>query len=203
MPHYHYKDAVRTYLEEINRDEQKLEYTLFQPGLFTNYFEYPHSSTRHFSISPWFVDFENRRAIVVDEGNQSFTTTTVEDFSSVVAEALDFEGKWPVTGGIVGSRITTKELVELAETLRGPIEVERLAIEDLEAGQFNTSWVPIIQHPSMPDEHREAISRQVMFSYVLSTAKGAWETTNDWNIRLPDYQFTSAAEYLRRAWADK
>ena len=98
---------------------QKLEYTLFHPGLFTNYFAYPHPTTRHFSVSPWFVDFENRRAIIVGDGQHAFTTTTIEDFSSVVADSLDYEGVWPVNGGIVGSRITVAELVKMAQKLRG------------------------------------------------------------------------------------
>jgi hypothetical protein len=68
---------------------------------------------------PWFIDFENRRAIVVDDGNQYFTSTTVEDLSSLVAEALDYEGEWPVRGGIAGSRISVTELIGLAEKLRG------------------------------------------------------------------------------------
>lgn len=92
---------------------------MFQPGLFTNFFAYPRSTTRHFSKFPWFVDFENRRAIVVDDGEQHFTVTTVEDLSSVVAEALDYEGEWPVVGGVAGSRVTVNELVALAERLRG------------------------------------------------------------------------------------
>ncbi|KAH6612513.1 nmrA-like family protein-like protein [Boeremia exigua] len=203
LPHYQYKDAIRAYLEDINKDRLTLEYTLFQPGLFTNYFAYPHSTTRHFSVSPWFVDFENRRAIIVGDGRQVFTTTTVEDFSSAVAQSLDYEGTWPVNGGVVGSRITVAELVKLAEKLRGPITVDSLDLDELKAGQFNASWVPIIQHPGIPDDQREAISRSVMAAYVLSTAQGGWDVPGEWNERLPSFRPTSAEEYLSRVWESK
>lgn len=39
--------------------------------------------------------------------------------ADVVAEALDYEGEWPVDGGICGSRITLAELIKLGEIFRG------------------------------------------------------------------------------------
>ncbi|KAH7073162.1 hypothetical protein FB567DRAFT_537185 [Paraphoma chrysanthemicola] len=202
LPHYKWKDAVRDYLENINRDEKKIEYTLFQPGLITNFFAYPHSTTRHFSKFPWFVDFENRRAIVVGDGDQHFTTTTVEDLSSVVAEAIDYKGEWPVRGGVAGSRVTVMQLIKLAENLRGPIKVDRITVEDLQAGHFTASWawLPSIKHPDLTPAQGEAFLKQIMVAYTLSTAKGAWDGTNEWNLRLPGYQFVGAEEYLRDVW---
>ncbi|KAL1629935.1 hypothetical protein SLS54_000794 [Diplodia seriata] len=112
IPHYRFKDEIREYLEECNK------YTIFQPGLFTNYFGFPYSTTRHLSMSPWLIDFDNRRAITVGAGDFSLCLTTVQDMAFVVAEALEYEGKWPVDGGIRGTQITMAELIRLGEKLR-------------------------------------------------------------------------------------
>jgi hypothetical protein len=43
----------------------------------------------------------------------------VEDLSSVVAKAIDYDGEWPTLGGVVGSRVIVNDMVGLAEKLRG------------------------------------------------------------------------------------
>ncbi|KAM6534250.1 hypothetical protein FALCPG4_007182 [Fusarium falciforme] len=48
ITHYKYKGTVREYLEEINSNKKQIEYYLFQPGIFTDYFGHPHSTTKHF-----------------------------------------------------------------------------------------------------------------------------------------------------------
>ena len=96
-----------------------LEYTLFQPGLFLNYLSYPHKSAEHFHNTEMPIDFQYCRAIVLDDGNDRFTLTTVQDLGAVVAAAIEFDGAWPEVGGIRGGQITMAELVELGEKIRG------------------------------------------------------------------------------------
>jgi hypothetical protein len=65
-------------------------------------------------------DFENRRAILRSGGNNDYITlTTVQDLANVVARAVDYEGEWPVIGGIRGTNITIERLMSLGEELRG------------------------------------------------------------------------------------
>ena len=136
---YGYKDEVRRYLAEVNENDkvcfpmlgifffylnadwitQRLEYCLFQPGFFTNYFGYPYSTAKHFSTSATYVDFENRRALLVDDGDYKISLTTVQDMAGIVAEALDYPGQWPTIGGFSGSEITLAELIQLGEEIRG------------------------------------------------------------------------------------
>lgn len=47
------------------------------------------------------------------------TMTTVADLCNVVARAIEFEGEWPVVGGIRGNDLTMGELLTLAEKVRG------------------------------------------------------------------------------------
>lgn len=98
---------------------QKLEYCLFQPGFFTNYFGFPYASTKHFNMSATYIDFQQRRAIMLGDGNYEISLTTVQDMAEVVAEALDHPGEWPTEGQFCGSRITMAELIRLGEGLRG------------------------------------------------------------------------------------
>lgn len=47
------------------------------------------------------------------------TLTTVQDLCNVVVRAIDFEGEWPVIGGIRGDDISAAEFLALAEKVRG------------------------------------------------------------------------------------
>lgn len=66
-----------------------------------------------------FIDFNNRRALAVGDGNTPITLTTVNDVASVVAEAIEYRGEWPVIGGISGFQTTVGGLIQLGEKLRG------------------------------------------------------------------------------------
>ncbi|GME61789.1 NmrA-like protein [Neofusicoccum parvum] len=203
VPFYTFKDDVRKYLEDLNKDKTVIEYSLFQPGLFLNYLGYPHSSTKHFSMSPIYVDLEKRRAIIVSDGNSPITFTTIQDMAGVVAEALDYEGKWPATGGMQGTQTTVAELVELGTKLRGSMDVESVSLEDLEAGELKSSWYPPLNHPSIPAEMVDEMSKTATIHFLCSAAKGEWSVSDDWNKLLPSFRFTTAEEYLRTIWDGK
>ena len=65
-------------------------------------------------------DFNNRRALVLDGGDDHrITLTTVQDLANVVARAIDFQGEWPVVSGIRGAYISIGQLIALGEKLRG------------------------------------------------------------------------------------
>jgi hypothetical protein len=84
-----------------------------------NYFSYPHKSAEYFYNTEVKIDFQNCRAITLDESDNQVTLTTIQDVDRVVAVAIDFEGEWPETGGIQGGQIKLSELIKLGEKLRG------------------------------------------------------------------------------------
>ncbi|PNP61401.1 hypothetical protein FNYG_13884 [Fusarium nygamai] len=200
IAHYQYKDEVRKYLEEVNSDQQKIEYCLFQPGVFTDYFGYPHATTKHFNISCMFADFQNRRAIIPDGGDAPITLTTVRDMSRLVAQALEYNGVWPTLGGMQGTAFTVSELIALGEKLRGPFKVEKISNEDLKTRNVTTSWYPVVEHHALPDEMREQVSKSVLVEYIAALQRGVWTVSDEWNKLLPDFEFTSAESYLKRIW---
>ncbi|KAG5796171.1 hypothetical protein H9Q69_004784 [Fusarium xylarioides] len=200
VAHYQYKDKVRKYLEEVNSNEQKIEYCLFQPGMFTDYFGHPRAKTKHFGTFYMFADFQNRRAIIPEDADAPITLTTVRDMSQVVAQALEYNGVWPTVGGIQGTAFTVSELIALAEKLRGPFKVEKISNEDLEARNVTTSWYPVVEHHALPDEMREQVSKGVLLEYMAALKRGVWTVSDEWNKLLPDFQFTSAESYLKDIW---
>ncbi|VUC28758.1 unnamed protein product [Clonostachys rosea] len=196
------KQKIREYLEEVNAGGQVLEYTLFQPGLFLNYLAYPHKTSKHVDPLQSVFDFENKRAILV-EGHEDaiMTITTVADLAAVIAKAVEHDGKWPKIGGICGNRMTFSEIVELGGRIRGePFKVDKVSAKDLEAGDLKTSWNLEAVHKAVSDEQASALLKAVSIGILLSSTKGAWDISNEWNELLPDFKFTEAEDFLRTVW---
>ncbi|MCJ1471918.1 hypothetical protein MMC13_000559 [Lambiella insularis] len=205
LPWYTGKAEVREYLRELNQSKKVLEYSLFLPGLFTNYFTYPYESAKHFHPFETHIDFNKRRALTLDGGDDDrITLTTVQDLSNIVARAVEYKGEWPVVGGIRGTEISIGQLLALGERVRGePFHIEKLKAKDLEAGVAKCSWLPTVDHPGIPHEQAEALAPMLVAGMLLGTSAGALRVTDEWNRLLPDYQFTQAEEFLAEAWHGK
>ncbi|KAL4818363.1 hypothetical protein BDW67DRAFT_157823 [Aspergillus spinulosporus] len=205
LPWYTYKSSIRTYLSEINREKQVLEYALFQPGLFANYLAAPYKTTPHISLVETPIDFFNRRAILVEGAeNAPITLTTIADFTAVIVRAIEYQGTWPVISGIAGSTLTLGELIALGERVRGgKFSVETVKREDFLAGTWETSWVPRNEHPSIPKEMVEEFARPATRGICLGFAEGAFAVQGTWNKILDGFTFEGAEEFLGRIWKGK
>ncbi|CRG91333.1 hypothetical protein PISL3812_08381 [Talaromyces islandicus] len=203
---YTYKAETRRYLKEVNKDKKVLEYSLFQPGLFVNYFTYPYNSATHIHPMELPFDFNNRRAILLDGGDDNaLTLTTVQDLAIVVARAIDFQGEWPIIGGIKGTTTSIKKLIALGEKIRGgtSFATEKVKAQDLESGTWTTSWQPQLDHPSIPAEQADIFSRIILAGVLLALSADAYTVSDEWNKLLPDYKFTQAEDFLTQAWHAK
>ncbi|KAH6857426.1 hypothetical protein BKA58DRAFT_59086 [Alternaria rosae] len=200
ITHYQWKNRVADYLAEVNSKGKVIQYCLFQPGFFADYFAHPRSTTTHFHSMPMLIDFENRRAITVSGCEDApITITTVADLALTVAAALDYPKPWPEVGGIRGTQTTVREIIALGEKLRGPFEVTRLDAKDVEDHRIETSWYPLIDHPGVPVDMREVVSKGVLREYLLSMSKGEWSVSDEWN-KLLDLQLESMHKYLGEVW---
>jgi hypothetical protein len=47
------------------------------------------------------------------------TFTTAHDLAAVVAGAVEYDGEWPVIGGIRGNRVAVSEVLRVGEKVRG------------------------------------------------------------------------------------
>ncbi|KAI1177699.1 NAD(P)-binding protein [Nemania sp. FL0916] len=199
------KQEVREYLRKANEPEPVIEYTLFQPGLFLDYLAFPHKTSKYVDPLQTVFDFQNRRALVVDGREDTYMTfTRVADAAAVVARAVDYEGKWPTNGGICGNRVSISQLLEIGSRVRGrPFTVESLAAEDLEAGELKAPWSLEAVHQAVSDDQAQALLKMVCIGTLLSSSKGAWESSDEMSRLFPDYKFTTIEEFLSRVWEGK
>jgi hypothetical protein len=66
------------------------------------------------------IDFQKRRVLTLEGGNNDrVTLTTIQDLANVVARAVEYEGEWPVDGGIKGDELSIGQLIALGEKIRG------------------------------------------------------------------------------------
>ncbi|KAM5350956.1 hypothetical protein ACJ41O_003679 [Fusarium nematophilum] len=199
------KEKVREYLKEVNANGNALEYTLFQPGLFLDYLAFPHKTAKYLDPLQSVFDFQNGRAIVVDGHEDAIMTlTTVADLAAVVARAVDYDGRWPTTGGIRGNRLSFSEILEIGNRVRGrPFMVDKVKVQDLEAGNLHTSWSMGAVHHAVSEDQASAMLKAVSIGVLLSSTKGAWDSSDEMNRMFPDYQFTRAEDFLAKVWEGK
>ncbi|KAK1756298.1 hypothetical protein QBC47DRAFT_451855 [Echria macrotheca] len=204
MPWYQAKADIRAYLAELNKERKVLEYTLFQPGLFTNYLGWPHRVAKHLHLFQIPLDYQNRRALVVDgQQDARITLTTVSDLTRVVAAAIDYEGEWPVDGGIRGEELTVAEIIALGEKLRGPFSVEKLSEQSLLDYTAEPTWVPRIEHPSLKPEQVESLGKVFLKGLLLGMKEGNFVVSDTWNRLLPELELTRAEAFLAPIWTGK
>ncbi|KAF3926113.1 hypothetical protein ABW21_db0203258 [Orbilia brochopaga] len=205
MPWYAGKGEIRTYLKELNKDRKVLEYCLFLPGMFVNYYTAPYKTSQHVHPFENQIDFEKRRAIVLKGGEDSrISLITVKDFCNMVAKAVDYEGEWPLIGGIRGDELTVEQLVAVGTKVRGkPFAIEEVEAEDLKAGVVKTTWLPKIDHPAIPAEQVNTLAASFLSGALLGMSAGAFSVSDEWNKLIPGYEMTRAEDFLADAWRDK
>ncbi|KAK3297322.1 uncharacterized protein B0H64DRAFT_423529 [Chaetomium fimeti] len=205
MPWNDSKGVIREYLKELNKEKKVLEYTLFMAGLFTSYLTLPYKTTKHVHPMQTPIDFGNRRLLMVEGSDDvCITLTTVTDMANVVARAVEYEGEWPVAGGIRGDDLTIGEIIKMGERVRGgTFNVERLKADDLKAGMVKSTWIPTPDHPSFTPEQISEFAERMTAGVVLGISVGGLSVSDEWNQLLPDYKFTKAEDFLAEAWRDK
>ncbi|KAK0614645.1 hypothetical protein B0T14DRAFT_463173 [Immersiella caudata] len=207
MDWYAGKAEIRNHLQALNKDKKVLEYCLFQPGILMNYLAHPFQSTKNIPSSQTPLDFTNRKVILVEGSeNARITCTTARDLANVVVRAVEYEGEWPLVGGIQGSNHTISELIAHGEKVRGgPFEVEKLQAADLQAGIVNSSWRPKVDHPIFRDspEQAAAMEKVLLVSLLLAFSAGTFDGSDEWNKLLPEYKFTGLEEFLSGAWREE
>ena len=87
--------------------------------------------------------------------------------------------------------------------LGGPFAIERVKAEELENMSFATSWVPKLDHPSIPPEQVDFFSRVIMSGFLLAIKDGEYNCSDEWNRLLPEYKFTQPEKFLTEAWHGK
>lgn len=203
---YANKDDMAVYLADLKAkgELRGMEYCLFQPSIFMDYFAHPYPLEKDLITWHFFLDLENRRALLLDDGDQPLVITAIQDDAEMLRRAVEDERPWPAMGGIRGCRTTINELFELAQKIRpGEWQVEHVKSEDIRRGELKTKWIPIMTHPVIPEEDREKYSPGFVIFFFNGILNGSWDVSDEWNQRFPDFKFISAEEYLVKAWEGK
>ncbi|CAK7199670.1 hypothetical protein SEUCBS139899_002353 [Sporothrix eucalyptigena] len=216
VPWYQGKLDVQKYLADINKDKQVLEYTLFQVGMFLEYAAYPRRLSKYTPVQATLWQL-NKARIVGIRGyeNDPVTVTSVRDIAGVVRRAVEYKDKWPVIGGIQGQQVSVNQFKKVVEDAiaagKGTgilppgtktITVDLAEEADLAKGELNIE-MPLIEHPSIPEEMRKLWHVPGWTGSLLATARGAWTVSDEWNQLLPDYKFTSLEEFVATALKDE
>lgn len=81
--------------------------------------------------------------------------------------------------------------------------VQKVKVEDLEAGELKTTWGLEAVHQAVSEDEASALLKAVLIGVLLSSTKGAWDSTDEMNQRFPDYEFTKIEDFLVKAWEGK
>lgn len=81
--------------------------------------------------------------------------------------------------------------------------MERIKAEDFEKNTWTSSWVPKLDHPSIPLDQVDVYSKMGAACILLAISAGAYNCSDEWNHLLPDYEFTQPEEFLTAAWRGK
>lgn len=84
-----------------------------------DYLAFPYKTAKYLEPLNTMIDFQNRRAIVVDGHDAIMTFTTVKDLAAVVARAVELDVEWPVVGGVSGNRLPISQILKIGEKVRG------------------------------------------------------------------------------------
>lgn len=119
--------------------------------------------------------------------------------------AVEFEGEWPVVGGIQGTTLSVDKLLEIGKRVQGGKywDITELRVEDVKGDTYSTPWIPQFNDPAVPVEQRAAFSRIILRGCLLSGVCKSWVVSDEWNRLLPDYKFTGVETFLEKSWEGK
>jgi hypothetical protein len=58
-------------------------------------------------------------------------------------------------------------------------------------------------HSSLSGDQVEEMLKTVLIGTILSSAKGAWDVSNEINQLAPDFEFTQIEDFLTEVWAGR
>jgi hypothetical protein len=91
-------------------------------------------------------------------------------------------------------------LISLPEISGRPFAIDKVKLEDLENGKLKASWTLEASHPSVADDRVADMLKTVLIGLLVSSAKGAWACSDEFNQLLPDVKFTRIESFLSQIW---
>ena len=165
-----------------------IEYTIFNTGIFMDYFASPQRASPSLNPLTCGVDFNKCEADIVGTGDDPICLTRGEDVGRFVAAALDLD-KWEEELGMIGSRTTWNELIKLGEQVRGKkFNVKRTSVDEaLKARNPNPP------HPMT----------NFMSDVFRAVCLGEFDFEPTLNQKCPQITPTTIQEFINQWWGGK
>ncbi|KAK7227570.1 hypothetical protein V2G26_015573 [Clonostachys chloroleuca] len=177
-------------------EKTSLEYTRIANGWFLDYYGMPHWKT---TLHPWInvLNMEQKWAVIPGDGSAKASFITTQDMAKFLARMMDLE-KWTKVTLILGETISFKDLLQLAEEVRGSkFDVAYDDLDSLKGGKisFASKFPPI----GFPND--EAFFALLHYQAGL----GHFLVPNDdtLNQKFPDIPITSTREVMEASWKGK
>jgi N-acetylglutamate synthase/N-acetylornithine aminotransferase len=84
-----------------------------------------------------------------------------------------------------------------------PFTIDKVKLEDLENGVLTASWRLEASHSSVSGDKVEEMLKTVLIGTLVSSAKGAWDVSDEFNGLLPGFNFTQIEDFLAEVWEGK
>jgi hypothetical protein len=84
-----------------------------------------------------------------------------------------------------------------------PFTIDKVKLEDLENGVLTASWRLEASHSSVSRDKVEEMLKTVLIGTLVSSAKGAWDVSDEFNGLLPGFNFTQIEDFLAEVWEGK
>lgn len=165
-----------------------IEYTVFMPGLFMDYFASPQRASSSLPPIVIGVDVNKCEANIVGTGDEPLCITRADDVGKFVAAALDLD-KWDEKMGMVGSRTTWNQIIKMGEQVRGK--------------KFNVKYTTIdetLKQSKLPSTNRMV---KFMKEVFVTMAQGECNFEATLNTKFPDIQPMKIEEFLKKWWDTK
>ena len=197
--------------------ESGLEYTLFEVGIFTNYFANGTPGIGHLFPFPFQFDVEHYKATLAADTSVYHVYTSVEDVGRFVAASLDLE-KWPEVSQMQGDRKTVAEVLRLAEQVRGALcscGIGSLGLTGSPGRKFDVTYLTEEQllaivnkgneQPATPFDKTAAPDVQkILAEFWLASLKSnlAGFEGKNLNELCPQVQPMGVEEFLEKWWGN-
>jgi uncharacterized protein YbjT (DUF2867 family) len=165
-----------------------IEYTLFDTGIFMDYFASPQRASPSLRNQICGVDFNKCEANFVGTGDDPLTLTRGEDVGRFIAAALELD-KWDEELEMAGSQTTLNELVKLGEQVRGKkFNVKRTSVDE--------ALKTIDPNPAHP-------MTNFLTEVFLSVCNGEFDIKPTLNQKFPEIVPTNINDFIQQWWGGK
>ncbi|SCO55457.1 uncharacterized protein FFMR_12613 [Fusarium fujikuroi] len=178
--------------------QTKLEYTVVSNGHFSDYYGYPKVKT-DLKHADFLIDTANKAAAVPGSGENKIVFTYSFQVPRFVDALANTDKKWPKNSVVIGEKITTNEIVAIAEHVRG----ERFSVVHDDINKLRS--LQVTQLPSHVEAYK-FFSKPML--QTLYAAICLWILQDHFDLpyegslnqMFPHIELTSVKESINEAW---